>query len=129
MGALVYKTREACISYLKGLAMWTVLNVLRRWFPVNWPKIENRIRLFLMRRKIAIVWPMRNLDRDRIITCHDPSWDYIGISNLELCAYEVSIMTLPVTLPNSVSSRVILRARSTKRFGKEALSFRHVRRL
>ena len=69
--------------------MWTVLNVLRRWFPVNWPKIENRIRLFLMRRKIAIVWPMRNLDRDRIITCHDPSWDYIRISNLELCAYEI----------------------------------------
>ena len=89
MGALVYKTREARISYLKGLAMWTVLNVLRRWFPVNWPKIENRIRLFLMRRKIAIVWPMRNLDRDRIITCHDPPWDYIRISNLELCAYEI----------------------------------------
>jgi len=32
---------------------------------------------------------MRNLDRDRIISCHEPTWDYIRISNLELCAYEI----------------------------------------
>lgn len=75
--------------------MWTLFNILRRWFPRAWPKFENALRKFLMKRQIAIVWPMRNLNRDRIITCHEPTWDYIRISNLELCAYEINSKNLP----------------------------------
>ena len=69
--------------------MWRFLNILRRFFPQWFPKCEALVRKGLLRCEIGLVWPMRNLNRPRNFSLHEPSWDYLRFSNLELAAHEI----------------------------------------
>jgi O-methyltransferase len=69
--------------------MWRILNVVRRILPQLFPKFEAQVRRGLLRCEIGLVWPMRNLNRSRNFALHEPNWDYLRISNLELVAHEI----------------------------------------
>jgi O-methyltransferase len=70
--------------------MWRALNVIRRCFPRWFPALESLARKILLRLEIGLVWPLRNLNRERNFSLHEPNWDYLRISNLELIANEIN---------------------------------------